>query len=85
MSDTDSSSSTDSDNNNGSPFFNHYLDYSQEYNYELDDVESPGLETDNSSSSEIIHNLNHLDSSSSDVKFLSPYLIYFIFIFVLSF
>jgi hypothetical protein len=83
MSDMDSDSSTDSDNNNSSPFFNHYLGYPRGY-YEHD-IESPGLETDDSSDSDVIPNLSHFDSTSSDVSFHSSYLIYFIFIFILSF
>ncbi|XP_022164257.1 DDB1- and CUL4-associated factor 8-like isoform X2 [Myzus persicae] len=67
MSDTDFSSS-DSDNNNVSPFFNQYFAYPQEYDSEID-VGSSDLEIDDSSDSEIVNSLNHLDSSSSDSEF----------------
>ncbi|XP_026822857.1 DDB1- and CUL4-associated factor 8 isoform X2 [Rhopalosiphum maidis] len=68
MSDTDSDSSTDSDNNNSSPFFNHYLGYPR--GYYGHDIESPGLETDDSSDSDVIPNLSHFDSTSSDSEAL---------------
>jgi len=78
MSDTDSSSSTDSDNNNASPFFNRYLGYPHGFNYNIHVESSPNLETDSSSDSEIIPNSNHLYSSSSDVSFQNLLIIYFI-------
>jgi len=68
MSDTDSDSSTDSDNNNESPFFNHYWRIPRVHDYGHN-IESPALETDNSSDSEIIPNLDDWDSTSSDVSF----------------
>jgi len=78
MSDTDSGSSTDSDNNNVSPFFNHYLGYPQGFDYDLHVESPPHLETDSSSDSEITLNLNHLDSPSSEVSFQSSSKICFI-------
>jgi len=77
MSDTDSDSSTDGDNNNGSQFFNIYFGNRRGFDYELDSIESSPIDTDISSRSES-NLINRTDSSSSDVSFQRPYLIYFI-------
>jgi len=84
MSDTDSELSTDGDNNNESPFFNHYLGNHHGFDYELDNIESLPFDSDSSSGSET-NLINRTSSSSSDVSFQSPYLIYFILILILSF
>lgn len=73
MSDTDSDLSTDGENNNVSPFFNHYLSNSRGFHYEHDNIESLPFNTDSSSGSET-NLINRTDSSSSDVSFQSPYL-----------
>jgi len=85
MSDTDSDLSTDGDNNNVSPFFNHYLGHlgnSLRFAYEVDNIESLPFDTDTSSGSET-NLINHTDTSSSGVSFQSPYLIYLILILIL--
>jgi len=76
MSDTDSGSSTDSDNNNVSPFFNHYLRNIEDYDLHILST------TDSSSDSEINLDLNHFDSPSSDVSFQNSLIIYFILILI---
>lgn len=69
MSDSDTDS-TDSDNNNVvSPFFDDFMGIPRAPRYEL--PESPDIETDNSSDSEIdLHEFNHVGASTSDVWFL---------------
>jgi len=77
MSDTDSTLSADSDIYNVSHFFNHF-----EFDYEHDSIESSPFDTDDSSGSES-NLINRTDSSSSNVRFQSPYLIYFNFNFII--
>jgi len=84
MSDTDSDLSTDGENNNMSPFFNHYLGNPRGFDYELDNIESLPFNTDSSSESET-NLIRSTNPSSSNVSFQSPYLIYFILILILSF
>lgn len=74
MSDTDSGSSTDSDNNNVSPFFNHYLGNLEDYVLHVESA------PDSSSDSDFNLDLNYLDSPSSDVSFQSSLIIYLILI-----
>lgn len=69
MSDVDSDSSSDSGNNNDSPFFNHYLGIPRVEGYEMPD--SPDLEIESSSDSDDDSLFNQSsDSSSSNVSFL---------------
>ncbi|XP_029343114.1 DDB1- and CUL4-associated factor 8 isoform X3 [Acyrthosiphon pisum] len=65
MSNTDSDLSTDSDNNNVSPFFNRYLGHPRVFDYELNNIESLPFDTDSSSGSETSL-LNRTVSLSSD-------------------
>lgn len=74
MSDTDPDSSTDSDNNNLSPFFNRYFRvYAYDYEPGVDVTVSPRIvtyqaSTDDSSDSDVFPDLYH-DSTSSAVSF----------------
>lgn len=86
MSASDYELSTDSDNNNSSPLFNHSLDHSHGYDYEhdIEVIESPRMEMyqapiDDSSVSGIFPDLYH-NSTSSAVSFQNLSLIYFILI-----
>jgi len=86
MSDTDSDLSTDSDNNNSSPFFNRFLGHLHGYNYahDIEFIESPRIDihqesTDESSVNDIFPDLYH-NSTSSAVSFQNLSLIYLILI-----
>jgi len=84
MSDADSDLSTDGDNNNVSPFFDHYLGNPRGFDYDPDNIESLPFDTDSSSESENSL-IDRTRPPSSDVSFQSPYLIYFILVLILSF
>jgi len=65
----DNSESTDSDNNNAGPFYNNYLRRlppAPPYEH----PESPDLEIEISSDSEYDVQLNNLETSSGEVRFL---------------